>query len=78
MIQIGKQGLSTEIQSQIDRQLLDHELIKVRVLDSSPTDCRQCARELEASSAENVAQIIGKTLILYRQHPEKPKIQLPE
>ena len=78
VVQIGKHGLSAEIQWYIDRQLLDHELIKVRVLNSSPRDCSQCARELETDSVLNVTQVIGKTLVLYRPHPEKPTIQLPK
>ena len=38
VVQIGKQGLSRETLIQIEKQLDDHELIKVRVLEASPQD----------------------------------------
>ena len=38
VVQIGKQGLSWETLVQIEKQLDDHELIKVRVLEASPQD----------------------------------------
>lgn len=77
VVQIGKSGFNPATQQQIDRQLMDHELIKVRVLDSSPLNHRQYARKLEADETLELVQIIGKTLVLYRPRPEKPTIQLP-
>ena len=77
VVQIGKSGLNAGMQKQIDRQLLDHELIKVRILESSPLDHRQCSRELEADDTLELVQVIGKTLVLFRSNPNKPIIQLP-
>ena len=77
VVQIGKSGLNAGIQKQIERQLLDHELIKIRILESSPLDHRQCARELEADDTQELVQIIGKTLVLFRPNHDKPIIQLP-
>ena len=65
------------MQKQIKRQLLDHELIKIRILESSTLECRQCARELEADDTLELVQVIGKTLVLFRPNPDKPIIQLP-
>ena len=65
------------MQKQIDRQLKDHELIKVRILESSTLDHRQFARELEEDDSLDLVQVIGKTLILYRPNPDNPTIQLP-
>ena len=77
VVQIGKSGLNAGMQKQIDRQLLDHELIKVSILESSPLDHRQCARELEADDTLELVQVIGKTLVLFRPNHDKPIIQLP-
>lgn len=77
VVQIGKSGLNAEMHKQIDGQLLDHELIKIRILESSPLDQRQCAQEVEADDTLELVQIIGKTLVLFRPNPDKPTIQLP-
>ena len=78
VVQVGKQGLSSETLRQIEQQLEDHELIKVRVLDASSQDHRLCASELEKNESFEVVQLIGKTLVLYRPRPENPTIQIPE
>ena len=78
VVQVGKQGLSSETLRQIEQQLEDHELIKVRVLDASPQDQRLCASELEKNESFEVVQLIGKTLVLYRPRQENPTIQIPE
>ena len=78
VVQVGKQGLSSKTLRQIEQQLEDHELIKVRVLNASPQDYRLCASELEKNESFEVVQLIGKTLVLYRPRPENPTIQIPE
>ncbi|MEE3123000.1 MAG: ribosome assembly RNA-binding protein YhbY [SAR324 cluster bacterium] len=77
VVQIGKSGFNLGMQKQIDRQLLDHELIKIRILESSPLDQRQCVRELEANDTLELVQVIGKTLVFFRPNPDQPTIQLP-
>ena len=77
VVQIGKSGLNVGMQKQIDSQLMDHELIKIRILESAPLDQRQCARALEADDTLELVQVIGKTLVLFRPNPDQPTIQLP-
>ena len=77
MVQIGKSGFNAGMQKQINCQLLDHELIKIRILESSPMDHKQCAQELEADDTLELVQVIGKTLVLFRPNPDQPIIQLP-
>ena len=36
VVNLGKQGLSQETRREIEVQLLDHELIKLKVLDNCP------------------------------------------
>ena len=36
VVNLGKHGLSRETKNEIDTQLLEHELIKLKVLDSCP------------------------------------------
>ena len=36
VVNLGKHGLSSETKTEINSQLLEHELIKLKVLDSCP------------------------------------------
>ena len=76
VLNLGKNGLSLETRNEIDAQLLDHELIKLKVLDSCPISKKECADLLKQENSLEVVQIIGKTLTLYCPHPEEPKIEL--
>ena len=54
------------------------ELIKVKVLDSAPEGAKECGEALASRLAGvHLVQVIGRTLVLYRPHPEKPEIKLP-
>tara|TARA_B100000902_G_C27277559_1_gene899716 strand:+ start:1542 stop:1835 length:294 start_codon:yes stop_codon:yes gene_type:complete len=75
IVNLGKQGLSRETRREIESQLLDHELIKCKVLDSCPLSKKECAEEISTMKEIEVVQIIGKTLILFSPHPEDPKIK---
>jgi len=75
IVNLGKQGLSLETKREIESQLLDHELIKCKVLDSCPLSKKECAEEISTMTEIEVVQIIGKTLILFSAHPEDPKIK---
>ena len=59
------------------RQSLDaNELVKVKVLDNCLEDLQQVALDLSAGTKSDIVQIIGHTIILYRQAKE-PRITLP-
>jgi len=77
-VQIGKQGLSSAVCSQIEQALLDHELIKVKVGSECPDDLSEIATKLSSQLSAHIAQSIGLTLVLYKRHPKEPKIQLPK
>ena len=77
VVNLGKHGLSLETKNEIDTQLLEHELIKLKILDSCPISKNECADVLKNENSVEVVQIIGKTLTLYCPHPEEPKIELP-
>ena len=77
VLNLGKQGLSQETRREIEAQLLEHELIKVRVLDNCPLTKKECVDELFRAKGLEVVQVIGKTLVLYCPYPEEPEIELP-
>ena len=77
VVNLGKHGLSQETIQEIEVQLLDHELIKLKVLDRCPLTKKECADELIRAKGLELVQVIGKTLVLYCPHPDKPEIALP-
>jgi len=76
VILIGKGELSESVLHETDSALKHHELIKIKLLDSSLTDRREAAEGLAASLNAEIAQILGRTFLLYRKS-EKPKIDFP-
>jgi putative YhbY family RNA-binding protein len=71
VVLLGSGGLSPAVMQEIDRALLAHELIKVKV----PGDDRSEREEIFASVAENLSaarvQAIGKLLVLFRPAPDE-------
>lgn len=76
-VMIGKQGLIESVLEQVEAQLLAHELVKIKVLKSCPVDLSTVVQGVTERSGAWVAQSIGRTLLLYRPHPESPVIRLP-
>ncbi len=74
---VGQRGISDAVVRQVDGALTDHELIKVRISGESPDDRDTAAQRLVERTGCEVAGSIGRVLILYRPHPETPRIALP-
>ena len=77
VVNLGKHGLSQETRREIEVQLLDHELIKLKVLDNCPLTKKECVDQLSRVRSLEVVQVIGKTLVLYCPHSVKQEIELP-
>ena len=77
LIQVGKDGLSDPLRRQIDEALDRHELIKVKLGESSPLDRDAASAALPGSVGAFLVQNIGRVYVLYRPHPDKPRIELP-
>ena len=71
IFQIGKESLSNNLIEGIDIALESHELIKISVLKSCSTDVRELAFDLSSATNSEIVQIIGRTIILYRQSKER-------
>ena len=75
---VGKEGVTEGVVAALEQALLDHELVKVRVGNSASEDREQVADELAKRTQADLASVVGKTMLLYKAHPEKPKIKLPK
>lgn len=76
IFQIGKGGISDETVNQIDAALEARELIKARVLETSPASAREAADSLAEATASDVVTVIGTKFVLYRESKKKKKIEL--
>jgi RNA-binding protein len=77
IVQIGGQGLTPGVVQAVDTALTRHELVKVKVTSDAPVTLAEVGPELAVQTRSALAQTIGRTLLLYRPHPKKPRIVLP-
>ena len=76
VVQVGKEGVSPGVVHATDRALTDHELIKVRLPRVDKDERRVLAETLRAGTRSELAGLTGRIVILYRRHPEEPKIRV--
>ena len=80
VVSVGKDGLEEKIVTATKLELARHELIKVKIGKSSSATKDETAAFLSEKSKSALVQIIGKTILLYKNNPklEKDKqIKLP-
>ena len=65
-VQLGKDGLSENLRTDVLHYLNKHELMKVSILQNCPQTKEEVADAFANSDIE-VVQIIGKTVVLYKQ-----------
>jgi RNA-binding protein len=78
VVAVGKNGITAALVRQTEQALLRHELVKVRVLGEAPVDRKEAAEELAKATGALLAQVLGRTFLLYKRHPEKPRIVVPK
>jgi RNA-binding protein len=77
LIQIGKKEIETALITETGAALDHHELIKVKLLESCLLGKQEASEMLAKACGGEVAQILGKTFLLYRP-AETPVIVLPK
>lgn len=77
IFQVGKGGVNENMTNQIAEVLELRELIKVSVLQNCDEDRREVAQELAEGSEAEVVQVIGSTIVLYKESRENKQITLP-
>jgi len=75
LVQIGKGGLTRGVLAQLAQALYDHELVKVRVGAECPVDRFAVADEIAAQPGTQVVQLLGRIVLAYKRHPEKPRLE---
>jgi RNA-binding protein len=78
VVQIGHGGLTDAVITAIEGALQIHELIKIKVTGNDEASADELAPEIEQRTRSSIAQVIGKTVILYRGRKKDPVIVLPK
>lgn len=75
---VGKGGIDADVVRQADDALTARELIKGKVLETSPVRAREAADAIAAETSAETVQVIGSKFVLYRRNDKEPKIILPK
>ena len=78
VLQVGKGGVTTSVIAATEDALLAHELIKVRRGGECPADREEVGAAIATATGAEVVQALGRILLLYRAHPENPRIHVPD
>ena len=74
LFQIGKGGISDALIEQTSDALRKRELIKLKVLlESAPETPREFADKLAEATGSDVVQVVGGSIVLYKENPDKDK-----
>lgn len=72
LFQIGKGGMSDALIEQTADALRKRELIKLKVLlESAPESPREFADKLAEATGSDVVQVVGGSIVLYKENPDK-------
>ena len=77
ILQVGKFGITDNFIKQVNSALDTHELIKVKVGKNSETELKKAVDILLSQIPCQLAQSIGKTLLLYKPKDDNPKAEIP-
>lgn len=78
LVRIGHQGLTVALGDAVFEVLEEHELVKVKLLDTAPCEKKEAADWLAERCGAHVAGVVGRIVILYRRHKDHPEITLPQ
>ena len=78
IFQVGKGGVNDNMIKQIEDALEKRELLKVSVLQNCEEDKETVAKQLAEGTGCEIVQIIGNTIVLYKESREHKRIQLPK
>ncbi|MEH7443143.1 ribosome assembly RNA-binding protein YhbY [Bacillus sp. JJ1122] len=77
IFQVGKGGVNENMVKQIDEVLEARELIKVSILQNCEDDRDTVAEQLSRGAKAELVQVIGNTIVLYKESRENKQLVLP-
>ncbi|GAA0295465.1 RNA-binding protein [Gracilibacillus halotolerans] len=77
IFQVGKDGVNDNMIKQVGEALEKRELIKISILQNCLEDKDDVANALAEGTGASIVQIIGNTIVLYKESIENKVIELP-
>jgi RNA-binding protein len=77
VVLVGKDAISQGLIDSVEEALNQHELIKIKLQEGCLLDRKEVASQLSEQTDSAVVQILGRTILLYRDSDEH-KIDLPK
>ncbi|AWI12920.1 MULTISPECIES: ribosome assembly RNA-binding protein YhbY [Bacillaceae] len=78
IFQVGKGGVNDNMIRQIADALEARELLKISVLQNCEEDKETVAEKLSRGADAELVQIIGNTIVLYKESRENKQLILPQ
>ena len=78
VVRLGNAGLTEAVARETGRALLRHELIKVKAPGGDRETRDALFAALAARTASALVHRIGNVAVLYRPHPQLPRILIPD
>lgn len=76
ILQIGKEGVTENVISQVKDALEAREIIKVTILKNSLYSAREASDEISEAIGAEPVQVIGNKFVLYKKSSKNPKIEI--
>ncbi|MFB9325532.1 MULTISPECIES: ribosome assembly RNA-binding protein YhbY [Paenibacillus] len=77
IFQVGKGGANDNLVRHVVEAIEVRELIKVSVLNNSTEDPKEVGQWIADEAGAELVQVIGKTIVLYKESKENKTIELP-
>lgn len=77
IFQVGKGGVNDNMIKQVNEALEARELMKISILQNCDEDKNVVAEQLAKGTKSELVQLIGHTIILYKESRENKQIKLP-
>ena len=76
-LHVGKDGVTDAAAEAVRGLFVSRELLKIKILATAPESANDSAEDLARRVGAQLIQVIGRTAVLYREHPEFALIRLP-
>ncbi len=78
VVHIGSAGVTEAAVASLLDAFNTREILKVRVQEAAPDSAYDTGDQLAAAvPGAQVAQTIGRVVVMYRRHPDNPELKLP-
>lgn len=77
VFQIGKNGVTDNFIAQFDDILEKRELVKIAVLQNCMEDKDSIVETLVSRTGTELVQVMGNTIVLYKESEDNKEIKLP-